>query len=91
MTISEAAKATRANRNTIKDHVKALTVKAFMMTGDAANADPVCDKSPHHQALLDDVERIGKIAAKEDKTDLKEQPLIFRNMKIQRKFLREKN
>ncbi|MFB3101066.1 MAG: pyrroloquinoline quinone biosynthesis protein PqqE, partial [Gammaproteobacteria bacterium] len=51
-------------------------------------ADPVCDKSPHHQALLNDVERIGKIAAKEDKTDLKEQPLIFRNMKNSKKILK---
>ncbi len=59
--------------------------QAFMMTGDAANADPVCDKSPHHQALLDDVERIGKIAAKEKDLDLKEQPIIFRNMKNSKK------
>jgi len=62
--------------------------QAFMMTGDAANADPVCDKSPHHQALLDDVERIGKIAAKEKGMDLKEQPLIFRNMKNSKKILK---
>ena len=62
--------------------------QAFMMTGDAANADPVCDKSPHHQALLDDVERIGKIAAKEKGLDLKEQPLVFRNMKNSKKILK---
>ncbi len=62
--------------------------QAFMMTGDAANADPVCDKSPHHQALLDDVERIGKIAAKEKSMGLKEQPLIFRNMKNSKKILK---
>ncbi len=62
--------------------------QAFMMTGDAANADPVCDKSPHHQALLDDVARIGKIAAKETGTDLKQQPLIFRNMKNSKKILK---
>ena len=62
--------------------------QAFMMTGDAANADPVCDKSPHHQALLDDVERIGKIAAKEKNMDVKEQPLIFRNMKNSKKILK---
>lgn len=62
--------------------------QAFMMTGDAANADPVCDKSPHHQALLDDVERIGKISAKEKGMDLKEQPLIFRNMKNSKKILK---
>jgi pyrroloquinoline quinone biosynthesis protein E len=62
--------------------------QAFMMTGDAANADPVCDKSPHHQALLDDVERIGKIAAKEKDLDLKEQPIIFRNMKNSKKIIK---
>ena len=63
--------------------------QAFMMTGDAANADPVCDKSPHHQELLDDVERIGKIAAKEENgMNLKEQPLIFRNMKNSNKILK---
>ena len=39
--------------------------QAFMMTGDAANTDPVCDKSPNHQELLDDVERIGKLARQE--------------------------
>jgi pyrroloquinoline quinone biosynthesis protein E len=62
--------------------------QAFMMTGDAANTDPVCDKSPNHQALLDDVERIGKIAAKEKDMDLKEQPLVFRNMKNSKKIIK---
>jgi len=62
--------------------------QAFMMTGDAANTDPVCDKSPNHQALLDDVERIGKIAANEKGMDLKEQPLVFRNMKNSKKIIK---
>src|SRR5690606_7473945 len=26
--------------------------QAYMLTGDATNADPVCDKSPHHAALV---------------------------------------
>lgn len=26
--------------------------QAFMLTGDAANADPVCSKSPHHEIIL---------------------------------------
>ncbi len=26
--------------------------QAFMLTGDAANADPVCSKSPHHGTIL---------------------------------------
>jgi pyrroloquinoline quinone biosynthesis protein E len=62
--------------------------QAFMMTGDAANTDPVCDKSPNHQALLDDVERIGKIAVAEKDMDLKEQPIIFRNMKNSKKIIK---
>ncbi|MEM7468834.1 MAG: pyrroloquinoline quinone biosynthesis protein PqqE, partial [Pseudomonadota bacterium] len=32
--------------------------QAYMLTGDATNADPVCGKSPHHQALVDEVEQI---------------------------------
>ena len=53
--------------------------QAFMLTGDARNADPVCDKSPYHKALQENVERIGQIARKE-KSGM-EKPLIFRNMK----------
>ncbi len=52
-----------------------------MMTGDPNNTDPVCDKSPHHQELLDDVERIGKLGEQELAHKVEEKPLIFRNMK----------
>lgn len=52
--------------------------QAFMLTGDARNADPVCSKSPHHQALVDTVEGIGKIAGT---PELEERPVLFRNMK----------
>ncbi|MHC8441327.1 MAG: pyrroloquinoline quinone biosynthesis protein PqqE [Candidatus Eutrophobiaceae bacterium] len=55
--------------------------QAFMMTGDARNADPVCDKSPHHKELLDDIERIGQIAKTEKEQTTVEQPLVFRNMR----------
>ncbi len=65
--------------------------QAYMLTGDARNADPVCDKSPHHQELLDDVARIGKIAAKEKSMGVKEQPLIFRNMKNSKKIIKSKS
>ena len=61
--------------------------QAFMMTGDPNNADPVCDKSPFHQQLLDDVERIGRIAAREKGMAIQEQPLIFRNMKNSKKIV----
>ena len=30
--------------------------QAFMLTGDATNADPVCDKSPHHHIVTEQVE-----------------------------------
>ncbi len=46
--------------------------QAFMLTGDASNADPVCDKSPHHQ-------RISEVVAKAQLTDGRIQPLLFRN------------
>ena len=31
--------------------------QAFLLTGDAANTDPVCSLSPHHQRLVNFVER----------------------------------
>jgi len=34
--------------------------QAYLMTGDAANADPVCDKSPLHGLVTDAVERAAK-------------------------------
>jgi PqqA peptide cyclase len=61
--------------------------QAYMLTGDATNADPVCDKSPHHEKLHDDVERIGKLANQKN-DDAK--PLIFRNMKNSKKLSKEK-
>ncbi|MCK5432391.1 MAG: pyrroloquinoline quinone biosynthesis protein PqqE, partial [Gammaproteobacteria bacterium] len=52
--------------------------QAFMLTGDATNADPVCSKSPHHQELVNTVEGIGRIAGT---PELEEKPILFRNMK----------
>jgi PqqA peptide cyclase len=63
--------------------------QAFMMTGDAANTDPVCDKSPRHQELLDDVERIGKLAEQEATHKTEAKPLVFRNMKNSKKIVKE--
>ncbi len=60
--------------------------QAYMLTGDAANADPVCDKSPYHQQLHDEVERIGRLAT-EQRAEAK--PLIFRNMKNSKKIIQE--
>jgi len=59
--------------------------QAFMLTGDATNADPVCSKSPHHQALVDTVEGIGKIAGT---PELEERPVLFRNMKNSKKIIK---
>lgn len=54
--------------------------QAYMLTGDARNADPVCDKSPYHQQLHDDVERINTLAKRQD-PNVEERPLMFRNMR----------
>ena len=61
--------------------------QAYMMTGDPCNADPVCDKSPYHRQLQDDVERIGRLATDKSR---QEKPLIFRNMKNSRRLMEEK-
>lgn len=45
--------------------------QAFMLTGDAANADPVCDKSLHHHLITDTVAKA--------QCGVGEQPLVFRN------------
>jgi pyrroloquinoline quinone biosynthesis protein E len=51
--------------------------QAFMLAGDPAMPDPVCDKSPHHQTVLDAVER----AQLPDEKKQIEKPLIFRDPK----------
>ncbi len=56
--------------------------QALMLTGDATNADPVCSKSPHHQALVDDVNRIEANA----KAGMVEKPLVFRNMRASKEL-----
>ncbi len=56
--------------------------QAFMLTGDAANADPVCDKSTHHEALVAEVERIGRTPEQ-----AQPKPLLFRNMRNSKKLL----
>ena len=60
--------------------------QAYMMTGDATAADPVCDKSPHHAELVSEVERIERVAT--EKPAAAERPLIFRNMRNSRKQMR---
>ena len=60
--------------------------QAYMLTGDATNADPVCDKSSHHRQLHADVERIGRLSGT---TEFEDKPLVFRNMKNSKKLIRE--
>jgi pyrroloquinoline quinone biosynthesis protein E len=45
------------------------------MTGNAANADPVCDKSPHHGLVLGAIESARRTAAGSSP----ETPLYFRD------------
>jgi PqqA peptide cyclase len=48
--------------------------QALLLTGDAANADPVCDKSPYHHKILE------VVAMAQNENNLAK-PLVFRNMK----------
>jgi pyrroloquinoline quinone biosynthesis protein E len=55
-----------------------------MLSGDAANADPVCDKSHHHHTVLEAVER----AQVPDHLRSNVKPLIFRDPVNSRKLSR---
>lgn len=61
--------------------------QAYMMTGDAANTDPICTKSVNHQALLDDVARIEANAI----NHVEEKPLVFRNMKNSKEIVNQQS
>jgi pyrroloquinoline quinone biosynthesis protein E len=49
--------------------------QAYLLTGDAANADPVCELSPHHHLVTDAVDR----AERRETAPRNEQPLVFRD------------
>ncbi len=51
--------------------------QAYLLTGDPANADPVCDLSPHHGRVLEAIEHASRAAAEP-------KPLVFRNPKNSR-------
>jgi pyrroloquinoline quinone biosynthesis protein E len=55
--------------------------QAYLLTGDAANADPVCSKSPHHADLQ---QRVQAIAAKPASPEV---PLVFRNMRNSKRIM----
>lgn len=48
--------------------------QAYLLTGDAANADPVCDLSPHHGVVTSAV-----AAAQDPRPRVHEQPILFRD------------
>ena len=54
--------------------------QALMLTGDASNADPVCDKSPLHQRVTD----IVAYAQVPDAERVNVKPLVFRDPKNSR-------
>ncbi|WP_244849602.1 pyrroloquinoline quinone biosynthesis protein PqqE [Caballeronia sp. SL2Y3] len=47
--------------------------QAYLLTQDPANADPVCDKSPHHERVIE-VVRAASV-----RQEPAEQPIVFRN------------
>jgi pyrroloquinoline quinone biosynthesis protein E len=51
--------------------------QAYLMTGDAANADPVCDKSPHHHLVTEAVALADRRPAAGSAAP--EKPLLFRS------------
>ncbi|MES9949071.1 MAG: pyrroloquinoline quinone biosynthesis protein PqqE [Candidatus Thiodiazotropha sp.] len=54
--------------------------QAYLLTGDAANADPVCSKSPHHEQIVKMVNETN-ISREPDTA-----PLVFRNMRNSKKL-----
>ena len=49
------------------------------MTGDAANADPVCDLSPHHHLVTEAVAAAEQPRPPEAPRRAEEKPLVFRS------------
>ena len=62
--------------------------QAYMLTGDARAADPVCSKSEHHAALVAEVDRV---TAHADQQQAVSQPIVFRNMKNSKKLANTPN
>ena len=58
--------------------------QAYMLTGDARNADPVCDKSQHRPLIDEVIARSWRIAAKQEPEP---RPILFRNPKASRNFI----
>ncbi len=58
--------------------------QAYLLTGDAANADPVCSKSPHHAELQATARRINEAASSSAGVAV---PLQFRNMRNSKRII----
>jgi pyrroloquinoline quinone biosynthesis protein E len=58
--------------------------QAYLLSGDAANADPVCSKSPHHQQIVQMVNDTKTV--QEPGTA----PLVFRNMRNSKRLTADK-
>lgn len=57
--------------------------QAYLLTGDAAMADPVCDLSPDHHIVLESVSEASRM-------NVTEHPLIFRNPKNSKILIEKK-
>lgn len=57
--------------------------QAYLLTGDARNADPVCAKSPHKGDLLAEIEAVE---ARASAGEAPARPLVFRNMRNSREL-----
>jgi len=55
--------------------------QAFMLTGDAANADPICALSPHHHVVTEVVDR-----AQNPEPAVKVHPIVFRDDRNSRRL-----
>ena len=60
--------------------------QAYLMTGDAANADPVCDLSPHHHLVTDAVERAQRPVAAPAKAHRERSRCCFAASTIRRRL-----
>jgi pyrroloquinoline quinone biosynthesis protein E len=59
--------------------------QAYMLTGDAANTDPVCSKSPHHLVVKEAVAQANSREARGNP-----QPLVFRNPRNSKRIIAER-
>jgi len=55
--------------------------QAYLLTGDAANADPVCDLSPHHHLVTEAVAAADTPVSNRDR-EVAEKSLVFRDHRI---------